>query len=673
MNINLSSVSESPKAAKSVASGEEGASEASESGGFFSKLAALIKGEGKAEGDTESVKSVQNEGDSEVSAEGEVSETKVAKTESQSTDELLAADDDSAQQASTKSEGESEVTVATQKTAEQEPKAAPAESASKIVSENDQVLQRLNESNNALKPKDGKELPQENPQATVEGASGESAKPAAKVVAAEEVDVKDLKTAEKVQVDTERQPVVAEKAQSATQTVVNADGEEVAVPAAVAPFIQQQAPKAEQFKESESQAPLPSSAAAAVAVSQADAEVATEAGQVKVKADAEQSVKNIEADTLKPENAAVTQVSVSPEDVAEPVVAAGVTAAVAASATQTAKAPVQTKASLDDSTKLSQTQSASISTIDGEVDPTMASAAPVAAAAAIPWATSSDVPVSDEVTLKHDVAPKAQQAAVAQSVQQALSQQQAQAAQVALQSQSVQHAAATMPADLAAMQMQQLAAAPNVAISQDQALLKAAMGAKAAGTIGQLAKNGEGQQASQESGFAQQLSQAAGAQGTQSLGQARAEQIAAQAPLQLSREMASEQVAERVQMMMSKNLKNIDIRLDPPELGRMQIRMNMNGDAATVHFTVANQQARDVIEQSMPRLREMLAQQGVQLNDSSVQQQAGQQQRGYANAGQGQNGQGNSNQGVSGEENLEADINLDLNVAAKRDGISYYA
>jgi flagellar hook-length control protein FliK len=199
------------------------------------------------------------------------------------------------------------------------------------------------------------------------------------------------------------------------------------------------------------------------------------------------------------------------------------------------------------------------------------------------------------------------------------------------------------------------------------------MGAKAAGTISQLAKNGEGQQASQESGFAQQLSQAAGAQGTQSLVQARAEQIAAQAPLQLSREMASEQVAERVQMMMSKNLKNIDIRLDPPELGRMQIRMNMNGDAATVHFTVANQQARDVIEQSMPRLREMLAQQGVQLNDSSVQQQAGQQQRGYANAGQGQNGQGNSNQGVSGEENLEADINLDLNVAAKRDGISYYA
>ena len=37
-------------------------------------------------------------------------------------------------------------------------------------------------------------------------------------------------------------------------------------------------------------------------------------------------------------------------------------------------------------------------------------------------------------------------------------------------------------------------------------------------------------------------------------------------------------MAERVQVMMSKNLKHVDIRLDPPELGRLHIRMNMHGD-----------------------------------------------------------------------------------------------
>ncbi|RZP59421.1 flagellar hook-length control protein FliK [Vibrio vulnificus] len=138
-------------------------------------------------------------------------------------------------------------------------------------------------------------------------------------------------------------------------------------------------------------------------------------------------------------------------------------------------------------------------------------------------------------------------------------------------------------------------------------------------------------------------------------------------------QVQSMQAAEKVQMMMSKNLKQLDIRLDPPELGRMQIRMTMNNDIANVHFTVTNPQARDIIEQTLPRLREMLAQQGMQLADSSVQQQAsGQQQRQYSADGQG-NGQQSSRFASSNEENLEADVKLDLNVTSKRDGISFYA
>lgn len=176
-------------------------------------------------------------------------------------------------------------------------------------------------------------------------------------------------------------------------------------------------------------------------------------------------------------------------------------------------------------------------------------------------------------------------------------------------------------------------------------------------------------------GLAGQLQAAAGQQGVTAQQQARVDAAQqAQLPLQLTKELANDQVAEKVQMMMSKNLKNLDIRLDPPELGRMQIRMTMNNDLANVHFTVANPQARDLIEQTMPRLREMLAQQGMQLADSSVQQQSsGQQQSGYANAEQ--NGQGGQGRGFSGQsdENFDADTNLDLNVVSKRDGISFYA
>ncbi|HFQ5336426.1 TPA: flagellar hook-length control protein FliK [Vibrio vulnificus] len=210
------------------------------------------------------------------------------------------------------------------------------------------------------------------------------------------------------------------------------------------------------------------------------------------------------------------------------------------------------------------------------------------------------------------------------------------------------------------------AASPDVAKSQVQSM-QAALAAAGLASV-----KGSSKQTSTETQGAQPTASLYSAQTV--TGQTRAENVAAQQPpMPLTRELANEQVAEKVQMMMSKNLKQLDIRLDPPELGRMQIRMTMNSDIANVHFTVTNPQARDIIEQTLPRLREMLAQQGMQLADSSVQQQAsGQQQRQYSADGQG-NGQQSSRFASSNEENLEADVKLDLNVTSKRDGISFYA
>lgn len=212
-----------------------------------------------------------------------------------------------------------------------------------------------------------------------------------------------------------------------------------------------------------------------------------------------------------------------------------------------------------------------------------------------------------------------------------------------------------------------MAAQPELAKSQVQTM-QAALAA-----AGLTTAKGSNKSSSGESVSPQASSSLYSAQHTNA-GQARVENVALpQTPMTLTREMAHEQVAEKVQMMMSKNLKQLDIRLDPPELGRMQIRMTMNNDVANVHFTVANPQAREMIEQTLPRLREMLAQQGMQLADSSVQQQAsGQQQRQYAADGQG-NGQQSGRFASGSEENLEADVKLDLNVTSKRDGISFYA
>ncbi|MCY9827477.1 flagellar hook-length control protein FliK [Vibrio chagasii] len=248
----------------------------------------------------------------------------------------------------------------------------------------------------------------------------------------------------------------------------------------------------------------------------------------------------------------------------------------------------------------------------------------------------------------------------------------------------VQQAAAQQQANVAAQQPQ---AALDPALTAQGVALNAAPAATKAGSTDMLLKAGAGAAAlsglgkagtkedSKDTTFAQQIASAAGVQGAANAGSAptRAEiQAAQQAPLQLTKELANEQVAEKVQMMMSKNLKNLDIRLDPPELGQMKIRMTMNNDVANVHFTVNSQQARDVIEQTLPRLREMLAQQGMQLADSSVQQQSSGQGQDRYNSGEQQSGSNRTND-TQGDENLDSGSNLELNVASKRDGISYYA
>ncbi|HFG1702815.1 TPA: flagellar hook-length control protein FliK [Vibrio cholerae] len=268
--------------------------------------------------------------------------------------------------------------------------------------------------------------------------------------------------------------------------------------------------------------------------------------------------------------------------------------------------------------------------------------------------------------------------ALAQSVAQGLTPAHLAAQQTGTAALPMNPTAAT-PIDMAALAPQTVAANPmlnpaatvNPELAASSAMLAALGGRALAGSDERRAASESGQE-----GLAQQIAAAAG-QGTaqnQALNRAESQLVQTNAtPVPLNKEMAADQLAERVQMMMSKNLKNIDIRLDPLELGRMHIRMNMQGDGATVHFTVANQHAREALEQTMPRLREMLAQQGVQLGDTSVQQQsAGQQQR-YTGQEQSGFGQSARNERLNSEENLDTDIKLDLNVATKRDGISYYA
>lgn len=80
----------------------------------------------------------------------------------------------------------------------------------------------------------------------------------------------------------------------------------------------------------------------------------------------------------------------------------------------------------------------------------------------------------------------------------------------------------------------------------------------------------------------------------------------------------SNALAERAVMIAAQNTRVAQIQLDPPELGSLNIRVQVNQDQVSLSFTSPHAHVRDAVEQSLPRLREMFAEQGLALQDSSV-------------------------------------------------------
>ncbi len=122
----------------------------------------------------------------------------------------------------------------------------------------------------------------------------------------------------------------------------------------------------------------------------------------------------------------------------------------------------------------------------------------------------------------------------------------------------------------------------------------------------------------------------------------------------LAKPDAAVQLAEKVAFAVNARNLVADIRLDPADLGGIQARVSLQGDQASVNFVTQSQQARDLLEQQTPKLRELLDEQGIELGQSSVQQESQQTQDGQSRSSFAGNGLGNESIGLQGnDETLE--------------------
>lgn len=146
--------------------------------------------------------------------------------------------------------------------------------------------------------------------------------------------------------------------------------------------------------------------------------------------------------------------------------------------------------------------------------------------------------------------------------------------------------------------------------------------------------------------------------------------------LKLASQEAPAELHQKVNVMLAEKLQQAEIQLDPLGLGKMKIQIQMGADSqANVHFVVQHGQTREMLEQAMPRLRDMLAGQGIQLGQTQVQQQSQQQGQPTFN-GQGQQGQ-SSGQPRSGNGLVEGELTTSnpslLVESTNGSGIDFYA
>ncbi|MBV1891974.1 MAG: flagellar hook-length control protein FliK, partial [Gammaproteobacteria bacterium] len=87
------------------------------------------------------------------------------------------------------------------------------------------------------------------------------------------------------------------------------------------------------------------------------------------------------------------------------------------------------------------------------------------------------------------------------------------------------------------------------------------------------------------------------------------------------------EVGNRIRWMVGQNNSGLELRLNPAELGSVEVKLSNEGERTNVTFFAANPAAREALEAALPRLREMFADSGMQLANADVSDQSLQQER----------------------------------------------
>lgn len=79
-----------------------------------------------------------------------------------------------------------------------------------------------------------------------------------------------------------------------------------------------------------------------------------------------------------------------------------------------------------------------------------------------------------------------------------------------------------------------------------------------------------------------------------------------------------ESLGRQLNLLLARNMDSAQIQLDPPELGPLGVKIQINQDQVSLQFTSGHAVVREALEQSSQRLQQMLNDEGLELVDVGV-------------------------------------------------------
>lgn len=99
---------------------------------------------------------------------------------------------------------------------------------------------------------------------------------------------------------------------------------------------------------------------------------------------------------------------------------------------------------------------------------------------------------------------------------------------------------------------------------------------------------------------------------------ARAFVVQTGVPVTVGSPQWSQAVGDKVLWLAAQNVSSAEIRLDPPELGALQVKVSVNQDQTSISFSSPHPAVREVLDQQLQRLREMFSDSGLNLVNVDV-------------------------------------------------------